>query len=304
MVELKKYDEALLILSRYTELSPNNVNAFDTYAEAQLKMGLYEESLNSYKKALEIDSNYFWSNLGISVNLRYLNRLEESKTIINTLPAKAKNQRELNHAKTAKIIADMYEENWGETIKEISKQYDEAVVKKDVSRIYTLLTYWGDVLRELKQADDAVKKYIEAEKTIRNSTAPASTKKRINDQLSYKIIKTNFECDKINEAVEKLKEFEKFIADSSRNDLNIFLSELKALSAFKEKRYIKAIDEISNADGSVSSLYTKALILSSAGYPAESKKILNELINKNELNDFDYSLIRKKSKILLISLSE
>lgn len=130
LVELKKYNEALSILNRYTELSPNNANAFDTYAEVQLKMGLFKESINSYKKSLAIDSTYFWSHLGISANLRYLNMLEESKKIVNILPAKAQNQRELNHAKTAKIIANLYEENWDETIHEISRQYEEAVEKK------------------------------------------------------------------------------------------------------------------------------------------------------------------------------
>ena len=52
-------------------------NPYDSYAELLMKLGRYEESIQQYKKALDVNPEFFASHMGISNNLMFLRRYEK-----------------------------------------------------------------------------------------------------------------------------------------------------------------------------------------------------------------------------------
>ena len=68
---LEQYDSAEAAFKKYIELIPGDPNPYDSYAELLLKMGRFDESIAQYRKALEHDSNFVASKVGIATNLMY-----------------------------------------------------------------------------------------------------------------------------------------------------------------------------------------------------------------------------------------
>ncbi len=300
--ELKKYNEAKNMFMKYIELTEGNVNAYDSYAEVLFKIGNYEESLEAYKKALEVDANFFWSNLGLAVNLSYLNRFEEAKEIVAKLRDKAKNQRESRHAKTAILIFFIASNDLEGAISEIIKQYIEAEDKNHIGGMYRALVRWGDILSDRGNPDEAIIKYNEAEKTIQNSGLRLETKNRVSEQILFKKIRANLEGKKITEARKKITYLEKLISGNSKGNLLTYLHEFKARLAFEEGDYEKAIEQIDKTNETFTNIYTKALFLKKMGKRNEALKLFCDVLNYNLLNDFDYSLVRRKAREILKTL--
>jgi len=68
----------------YIELLPDQANPYDSYAELLLCMGRHDESVDYYRKALEKDSSFHYSRLGIAANLNVLERHAEAREFLWT----------------------------------------------------------------------------------------------------------------------------------------------------------------------------------------------------------------------------
>jgi tetratricopeptide (TPR) repeat protein len=66
-----EYEEARKIFAQYIELIPDDPNPYDSHAELLLKMGEYDASIDSYRKALSLDLHFVASHMGIAINQVY-----------------------------------------------------------------------------------------------------------------------------------------------------------------------------------------------------------------------------------------
>lgn len=64
--DLGNYRAAEEAFKKYIELTPNNPNSYDSYAEFLMKTKRYDESIVNYRKALEIDPSYILALWGIT----------------------------------------------------------------------------------------------------------------------------------------------------------------------------------------------------------------------------------------------
>ena len=76
---LGKYKEAEKAFKTYIKLIPNDPNPYDSYAELLMKIGEFDESIDSYKRALELDSSFAASYMGIAANLVHLDRHQAAR---------------------------------------------------------------------------------------------------------------------------------------------------------------------------------------------------------------------------------
>ncbi len=78
LAKLGKYEEAIECFDKAIELNPNFAPAWNNKGVALAKLGKYEEAIKCYDKALEIDPNYYyaWNNKGVA--LAKLGRYEEA----------------------------------------------------------------------------------------------------------------------------------------------------------------------------------------------------------------------------------
>jgi tetratricopeptide (TPR) repeat protein len=71
-IQLGNYDKAIEYFKKYTALSPNDANPYDSMAELYFWMGKFDESITSYKSALALKPNF-----GSSFQISYIYALKE-----------------------------------------------------------------------------------------------------------------------------------------------------------------------------------------------------------------------------------
>jgi tetratricopeptide (TPR) repeat protein len=85
---LGEYPEAERAFQRYVALIPGEPNPLDSQAELLLKLGRFEESMASYRKALALDRHFVASWVGIAVNQVLLGRPAEGRRTLKELREK------------------------------------------------------------------------------------------------------------------------------------------------------------------------------------------------------------------------
>jgi tetratricopeptide (TPR) repeat protein len=70
--KLSNYDEAANAFKNYIKLNPNSPNGYDSYAELLLTMGMYDQSIAQYNKALEFNPHFSYSLVGLGNNYVFL----------------------------------------------------------------------------------------------------------------------------------------------------------------------------------------------------------------------------------------
>jgi tetratricopeptide (TPR) repeat protein len=109
---LGRYAEAERAFKRYIALLPREPNPYDSYAELLLKVGRHDESIAMYRKALEADSHFVPSFVGIAANLMYSGRHEEALAEARLLEKAARDDRE---RRTARLTAAIVQADQGKT---------------------------------------------------------------------------------------------------------------------------------------------------------------------------------------------
>ena len=85
LYEEKKFDLAVIEFKRANVLYPNNKNYIinqEKIADSYRRMGFFVESINEYKKVLEIDEKYWNSIFEISYTYQLINNFSESNSFI------------------------------------------------------------------------------------------------------------------------------------------------------------------------------------------------------------------------------
>lgn len=85
--ELRRFDEARLLLKKLLEAQPNHFNALLELGRVARQQSRYTEAIEQFQKALAINPSNSWLPCGIAACLRNLGRLDESQTILDTLLA-------------------------------------------------------------------------------------------------------------------------------------------------------------------------------------------------------------------------
>lgn len=82
---LGKFKESENAFKTYIKLIPNDPNPYDSYAELLMKIGEFNESIESYKQALELDSSFAASYMGIAANLVHLDRHDAARVELQVM---------------------------------------------------------------------------------------------------------------------------------------------------------------------------------------------------------------------------
>jgi serine/threonine protein kinase/Tfp pilus assembly protein PilF len=70
-VDLENYNKAIEYFERYAEVSPGDPNPYDSMGEVYFIMGRLDESITEYKKALEVDEDFFHASHHIGYILAF-----------------------------------------------------------------------------------------------------------------------------------------------------------------------------------------------------------------------------------------
>ncbi len=107
--DLGNYREAEEAFKKYIELTPDNPNSYDSYAEFLIKIKRYDESIVNYRKALEIDPSYILALWGITEDYLLKGEFNKARDCCDELYDKASNNYCKYCALLKKAMSYIYE---------------------------------------------------------------------------------------------------------------------------------------------------------------------------------------------------
>ncbi len=159
---LGRYDAAERAFKRYIALIPAEPNPYDSYAELLLKVGRYDESIGMYQKALEADSHFVASFVGIAANLMYSGRHREALAELERLDSVARDDRQRRQARLTAAIVWADQGNTARALGELASRQRIARRSGDTLAMAEDLGLIGGVLLEAGRTDEARKRFGES----------------------------------------------------------------------------------------------------------------------------------------------
>ncbi len=152
---LGRYEQAERAFKRYIALIPNEPNPYDSYAELLLKIGRHDESIAMYRKALEADSHFVASYVGIAANHAYRGRYADARAEAQRLRKVARHDGERRTALLTTAIVWADEGNTARALDALSARQDVARRSGDTVAMAEDLALMGTLLVETGRADEA-----------------------------------------------------------------------------------------------------------------------------------------------------
>jgi tetratricopeptide (TPR) repeat protein len=173
---LGRYAEAERAFKRYIALIPNEPNPYDSYAELLLKVGRHDESIAMYRKALEADSHFVASYVGIAANLMYSGRHAEARAEARRLGAVARDDRERRLARLTAAVVWADQGNVGRALEELAARQAIARRARDTLAMAEDLSAMGALLVEVGRPADALRSFKQSLALVEQSGASAEVK--------------------------------------------------------------------------------------------------------------------------------
>ena len=143
---LDDLDSALVAFEEYVALIPDEANPYDSLAELQMEMGNYDASIETYRKALEINPYFALSYQGITINHSLKGEPELAQEAADQMLAAARNFAERQAAMFRVVTSHLFAGNT-EAAMEISEvMMAEASVEGNHVAMGGTAEYMGDIM--------------------------------------------------------------------------------------------------------------------------------------------------------------
>lgn len=169
----------------YIERIPGDPNPYDSYAELQMKMGRFEESIKSYEKALSVDPNFVASYIGIGNNHVFLGQPDKARASYARLAGVARNDGEKLQAHFWTAMSYVHEAATDKAVAELLKMVAIDEAGKDYAAMSGTYNQIGNILLEAGRVDDAAARFRDQVAAIDKADVAAQVKEATHRQSSF-----------------------------------------------------------------------------------------------------------------------
>ncbi len=294
---LGKYAEAENALKKYIKMIPDDPNPYDSYAELLLRMGEYEVSIENYEKALQINSKFYYSYIGIATNLNFKKEYEEARNQLMAMYRIARSDGEISMYHYAVAVSYAEEGNLDLARAELEKRYTLAVAGHDTLAMNNTIHTIVYVLLEQGKVDEAKKKTEEAYKLCQEANLPLEVKNHAAERIFLDRAIILLKENNFTEARINANRYEQETVKHDNPLLLFAVMEVKAMIDLAEKKYNQVISGLEQAPKDDSSiLYLLARAYRDKGDLPAAQKYYKQILTLNELNSLEYALLRHKAE--------
>jgi len=294
-LENKNFKNSKKVAKKYIKLLPSSVNPLDTYAEIFMRSGEFKKSIKNYNKVLKIDSQFPWALMGITANMNFLDRHEEGRAYTKSLKENTLTHYEYRHKWKALVTSYLDEGDFDNAIITLEKQKQESVTGRN-KREPSFHMYFSFLRKtrfyfENNQSKLGLLEYKKWYKYINESDRSEKSKTRIRNLENYYLAYAAFLNNQLEDASIHLNDFtstNKGETDASK----ILLSRI----LLKKEQIEKAINKIQETNlNNPYNQYWLMIAYKKAGDTKNAKKYRNEILNLNDRNNINLSLVRRKT---------
>jgi tetratricopeptide (TPR) repeat protein len=298
----ERYAEAEETFKRYIALLPDEPNPLDSYAELLMKMGRFEDSIESYRLALEKDPNFVASYVGIGTNLLLLDRYDEARANFRTLHQQARDVGEKRQAAFGVVASHIFEGDHASALEGAMELFALAQEIDDRGTMSGDLNLMGDILLHAGIPDEAAVRYGEAIKEIELAKVPEEVKEATRRNHHYDLARVALATGDEAAAEREIALFAELAEGVGLPAELRQAHELKGRSALAKGDFATALAELEQAnqrDPRV--LYLMAIACSELGDDERAMELGYKAANWNALG-LNYAYIRGPARQLIEDL--
>lgn len=294
-MENKNFKNAKEITKKYIKLLPNSVNPLDTYAEIFMRSGDYKKSIKYYKKVLKIDQKYPWALIGITANMNFLNKHDEGRKFLERLHDEKLSDYEYRYKWRARVTSYLDEKNFNEAVNTLEEQKQQSIQGKN-KREPNFHIYYSYLRKtrfyfEYNEAEQGFEEYKKWNDYVQKNNKNEKTRKRINNLRHYYLA---YSALIDNDLLSAQNHLDKFISinQGETDKSKVLLSRIFLAQNAVEK----AIAKIEETDlKNPYNQYWLMIAYKKTGDKLNAKMLKNKILNLNEPNNINLSLVRKKT---------
>lgn len=305
---LGDFEGAEKALKRYVELIPDEPNPYDSYAELLMKTGRFEESIEYYRKALEIRETFVPSYVGIGLNQILMGDPDQARRTFQELHNAARTDAERRLSFFWTTLAYLHEGEYFRALDEAHALYGIAKEENDQLTMAGDYLLMGNILLEAGEPDHAALKFKKAYELVQAAEVPGEIQENADRTGLFLQARLALARGDLGEAREKAEAFGRSLeAHPVPQDLR-FLHGLLGEIAVREGRHAEALEELGQAgilDSRV--LYYTALAYQGLGDAEKAREYAERAANYNGLSadgmaNINYAFIRLRARKLLQEL--
>lgn len=300
---MENYAEAEKAFKKYIETIPDDPNPYDSYAELLMKIGRYDESIATYRKALVLDPNFVASHIGIATNLNFKAQHDDARKQLQKLFDIARNDGERRAAHFTIAVSYVDEGQMVKALEELDKQYALAAKIEDAASMSGDLVLIGNILYEWGKLDEAMARYEKAVDVVKKSSLSQEVKDNTELNFLYNAAAVSMRSGDLEGARVKANQYLKGV-EAIRNPNQIRLAhQLAGMIALEAKDYDTALKEFGLASQlNPYNLYRMSLAHRGRGDAKKARELCKKAAEFNALNNMNYAFIRTKARELLASM--
>jgi tetratricopeptide (TPR) repeat protein len=281
----------------YIRVLPNDPNPYDSLAEFLLSRGRYQESIQNYRKALEVRPDFVASYLGIAANLTYAGRYDDARKELAAYLKAARNEGQtvFGHWQIAAVY--LAEGKYADAVTSMGRARALNRSLGDTLAEYFDTVQQGTMWLEAGELTKAEAAWKEAEALLNQARMQEGAREINRLNLEGNRVRLLVKRGKLAEAKTQLAKFEKGMKERS-NAVGIRrASELNAEIAIAEKRWDDAVSSLAAGNpNNPYNDYLAAWALEQKGDAPAAAAKFKDTTDANQLLSHNYSFVRTKAK--------
>jgi tetratricopeptide (TPR) repeat protein len=261
-----------------------------------MKMGSFDESIASYKKALQKDATFPGSQMGIAANLMFQEKHDEAIEWLQQYHDQARDDRERRQALYGMAVTYVDQGDLDKALEVIDTVAAAAEQDGEKAQLATDTANKAMLLCAAGKADEGEALYAKSNALIAESNLSDEIKENSKWRNHGNLALVALARNDLEMARSEAEEFAAG-AKAARNPGQIrFAHELAGRIALAAEEYETAIQELSQANQqSPFALFQLAKANCGAGNEQKCKQLASEVANYNTLPTLRYALVRQEA---------
>lgn len=302
---LGRYQDAEHAFRRYIKLIPDDPNPYDSYGELLLKMGRYNQSIQSYEKALTINSSFAPSHIGIATNLNLKGKHDKAREQLAEMYDTAPSDGQRRAALFGMAVSYADEGKLDSAVIMLRKQYALAEKISDAAAMAGDLQIIGTVLYEARKFDQAADAFDKALKIVLGSQLSPEIKENARRTNLYLTARLALVRGDIEKARAKWKEYHDEVVKLDNYGQIRLAHDLAGRIALEKDDYDQALTEFGQANQQDPYiLFLTGLAYERKGDLKSAREMYSETVNFNQISSINYSLVRSRAQAKLSTLRQ
>jgi len=296
---IEDYARAEQAFKKYVELLPDEPNPYDSYAEFLMKVGRFEESIENYQRALEINSQFMPSFVGIGNNYTFLGQTEQALETYDKMSAVTRTVAEDRQVLFQSAVTHVHAGEHEEALALVRRMYDIAAESDDFPTMSGDLNTMGNILLEAGMLDKALAMFDRSVGVAHRADTPDEVKEAARRNHLFDAGRVLLAQGKLEAARQLAVDYERQAATRNVPFEMRRAHRLIAMIALEEKDYPVAVTHLGyGSDQNPRVLYLKALAYYGQGNDTLGRRYCEKAANFNGLG-MNYAYVRTKAQKLL-----